>query len=326
MNTEELLRLFEESGDEFLSGEAVSRELEVSRTAVWKQIRKLEEAGFVFEASRKRGYRLISKPDLLTEESIAAHLQTREFGRRLLLMDKVDSTQNIAAQLAEQGTEEGTLVLAEQQLSGRGRMGRGWVSPYGKGLWMSLVLRPPLPVSSAPQLTLLTAVALCRALRLQTGLDIGIKWPNDLLHEGKKLSGILLESAAEDERIRHIVAGVGISVNLAEGDYPDELLERAASLRIAAGRTFDRALIAGAFLNEWESLYKVYLAEGFAPVKLLWEALSVSLHRKIAISTPQGVIQGTPIGLHESGALQVELEDGTITALFSAEMGEPVRS
>jgi BirA family biotin operon repressor/biotin-[acetyl-CoA-carboxylase] ligase len=323
MNTERLIRLFEESGDGYLSGEAVSRELQVSRTAVWKQIRKLEESGYSFEASRKLGYRLLSRPDLLTEERIVANLRTSVFGRRLLLLDKVDSTQNIAAQLAEQGAEEGTLVLAEQQLSGRGRMGRGWISPYAKGLWMSMVLRPPLLVSSAPQLTLLTAVALCRALRSSTGLDIGIKWPNDLLVGGKKLSGILLESAAEDERIRHIVAGVGISVNLEASDYPEELLERAESLRIAAGRLFDRAEIAAGFLNEWESLYRLYLSEGFAPVKLLWEALSVSLHRKTVLMTPQGEVTGTPVGLHESGALQVKLEDGTVKTLFSAEMGEP---
>ncbi|QJC51899.1 biotin--[acetyl-CoA-carboxylase] ligase [Paenibacillus albicereus] len=324
MDLDRLLELFEESAGRFRSGEEVSRELGVSRTAVWKGIRRLQEQGVEFEASRKLGYRLVGRPEALDAESIGALLRTESFGRRLVVLDKVDSTQNVAQQLALQGAEEGTLVIAEQQLSGRGRMGRGWVSPYGKGLWMSLVLRPQLPVGSAPQLTLLTAVALCRALRGETGLDIGIKWPNDLLVGGRKLSGILLESAAEDERLRHVVAGIGISVNLSEADYPPELLDKAVSLRMAAGRMFSRGELAAAFLLEWERLYRLYVEEGFGPVRLLWEALSVSLHREMSLRTPQGELVATPLGLHESGALLVRLPDGTERTLFSAEMGEPV--
>lgn len=323
MNTDKLLMLFDEAGEQFLSGESISRELGVSRTAVWKNIHKLQEQGYSFEASRKLGYRITGRPDPLEASVLEKLLETKTFGRKLVVLQKVDSTQNIAQQLAQQGAEEGTLVIAEQQLSGRGRMGRGWVSPFGKGIWMSMVLRPLLPVASAPQLTLLTAVALCRSLRAETGLDIGIKWPNDLLIAGRKISGILLESAAEDERLSYVVAGIGISVNLAENDYPEELLEKAVSLRLAAGREFSRTRLTASFLRDWEALYHLYLEEGFAPIRSLWEALSVSLNHRTMLRTPQGVLEGTPIGLHETGAIMVEFEDGTQRPLYSAEMGEP---
>jgi BirA family biotin operon repressor/biotin-[acetyl-CoA-carboxylase] ligase len=189
---------------------------------------------------------------------------------------------------------------------------------------MSMVLRPAVPIHFAPQLTLLTAVALCRSLKRVTSLPIGIKWPNDLLIEGKKISGILLESAAEDERLRYVIAGIGISVNLEQSDYPAELLEKAVSLQMAAGQRWDRSELIAAFLQDWEQLYRLYEEEGFGPIIVLWEALAVSLGKPVRLATPQGELQGIPVGLAESGAIRIKLEDGTIQSVFSAEMGEPL--
>lgn len=323
MNNEPLLRLFEDKPGEYVSGESISQELGVSRTAIWKQIRKLEAAGYHFEASRRLGYRLLSVPDNLTVDEVTRRLETNVFGQNLHLFETVESTQNVARAAAEEGAAEGTVFLAEQQLSGRGRMGRGWVSPRGKGIWMSMVLRPTVPIHFAPQLTLLTAVALCRSLKRITALPIGIKWPNDLLIEGKKISGILLESAAEDERLRYVIAGIGISVNLEESDYPAELLEKAASLRIISGQKWTREQIIADFLKEWEQLYFLYHEQGFSPIVTLWEALSVSLGKPARLITPQGDIIGVPIGLDESGAIRIEFADGSVRPVFSAEMGEP---
>ncbi|KQO17359.1 biotin--[acetyl-CoA-carboxylase] ligase [Paenibacillus sp. Leaf72] len=323
MSHENLLRLFADRDGEYVSGEHISRELKVSRTAVWKQIRKLESQGFEFEASRRLGYRLLSMPDKLDMAALLTNLKTKKFGQKLQVLESVESTQNIAQALAEGGAEEGMLVVAEQQLSGRGRMGRGWISPLGKGIWMSMVMRPTVPIYFAPQLTLLTAVALCRSLKRLTKLDIGIKWPNDLLINGKKISGILLESAAEDERLRYVIAGIGISVNLQQADYPEELLEKATSLRMASGEKQIREAIIADFLLEWEQLYELYQSEGFAPIVTLWESLSVSLHKPATLLTPQGVVEGTPRGLDASGALIVEKLDGSQALIFSAEMGEP---
>ncbi|WP_053376365.1 biotin--[acetyl-CoA-carboxylase] ligase [Paenibacillus sp. FJAT-27812] len=324
MNHEPLLRLFEDRPGEYISGESMSQELGVSRTAIWKQIRKLEAAGYHFEASRRLGYRLLSVPDNLAVEELTSRLNTRSFGKTIHYFETVESTQNLARTAAEEGAAEGTLFLAEQQVSGRGRMGRNWVSPRGKGVWMSMVMRPSVPIHFAPQLTLLTAVALCRSLKRVTSLPIGIKWPNDLLIGGKKISGILLESAAEDERLRYVIAGIGISVNLEESDYPVELLEKATSLRISAERKWVREDIIAEFLKEWEQLYFLYQEQGFSPIITLWEALSVSLGKTARLMTPQGDITGIPIGLDESGAIRIQLADGTVKPVFSAEMGEPL--
>ncbi|RCW51075.1 biotin--[acetyl-CoA-carboxylase] ligase [Paenibacillus prosopidis] len=324
MNNTSLLQLFELQPGQYVSGESISQELGVSRTAIWKQIKKLEAAGYRFEASRRLGYRLISIPDNLSAAELASRMKSNVFGKEVQLFDSVESTQNIARAAAEEGAPEGTLVIAEQQLNGRGRMGRGWVSPRGKGVWMSMVLRPSLPIYFAPQLTLLTAVALCRSLKRITALPIGIKWPNDLLIEGKKISGILLESAAEDERLTFVIAGIGISVNLEEDDYPVELLEKATSLRIAGGKKLERIDVITDFLQEWEQLYFLYQEQGFSPIVTLWEALSVSLGKPARLITPQGDIVGVPIGLDETGAIRIQLEDGSVKPVFSAEMGEPL--
>lgn len=324
MNHKPLLQLFENRSGEYVSGERISQELGVSRTAIWKQIRKLEAAGYQFEASRRLGYKLLSTPDQIAVDELSNRMTTGLFGQTIHYFETVESTQNLARAAAEEGAAEGTLFIAEQQISGRGRMGRSWVSPRGKGVWMSMVLRPKVPIHFAPQLTLLTAVALCRSLKRLTALPIGIKWPNDLLIDGKKISGILLESAAEDERLRYVIAGIGISVNLDESDYPDGLLEKATSLRISSGLKWAREDVIAEFLKEWEQLYVLYQEQGFGPIVTLWEALSVSLGKPARLVTPQGDFVGIPIGLDESGAIRIKLEDGTVRPVFSAEMGEPV--
>ncbi|MFB9329613.1 biotin--[acetyl-CoA-carboxylase] ligase [Paenibacillus aurantiacus] len=321
-----ILTLLEEGGEQYVSGERLSRELGISRTAIWKQIRKLEAQGYRIEASPRLGYRLTGRPSRMTMVELLGNLQGTTLVSGIKLFETTDSTQNIAHKLAEEGAEEGTLVIAEQQTSGRGRMGRAWVSPAGKGIYMSMVLRPSLPLQFAPQLTLLAAVALCRALKELVPVEIGIKWPNDLLINGKKISGILLESSAEDERIRHVIMGIGISVNLTIEDYPSELAEIATSLRIASGEIVDRASVVGAFVKQFEHLYRLYLKEGFATIQSLWEALSVTLHKPAKLMTPGGVVEGVPVALTESGALLVRLADGSELPVFSAEAVRPLDS
>ncbi|OXS61162.1 biotin--[acetyl-CoA-carboxylase] ligase [Cohnella sp. CIP 111063] len=322
MSKANLLSLLEEREGQYVSGEEISRALNVSRTAVWKQVRKLEADGYRIEAVPRLGYRLTAKPSRLTLQELLPKLRTTSFGRRLTLLDVTDSTQNELRKLAEQGAAEGTLVIAEQQTSGRGRMGRSWVSPFGKGIWMSLLLRPPVPLPLTPQLTLLAAVALSRAISQQLPeLDIGIKWPNDLLVGGKKISGILLESAAEDERLNYVVVGLGVSANLEAGDYPEELLDKAVSLKMASGETVNRSALIASVLEQFEQLYKLYLEQGFAPIRTLWEARSVTLGKRTELYTPQGKVVGVPLGLDEMGGLRVELEDGSLHTVYSAEVG-----
>ncbi|MGG1313430.1 biotin--[acetyl-CoA-carboxylase] ligase [Cohnella laeviribosi] len=321
LNQPSLLALLEAADrDAYVSGEEISKRLNVSRTAIWKQIRKLEAEGYVIEAVPRLGYRLVGRPSRLTRQEVQTRLQTREFGRHLHLFDSVSSTQDVLRELAEEGAPEGTLVIAEQQTQGRGRMGRVWVSPPGKGVWMSLLLRPQVPLQATPQLTLLAAVALRRAVSAVVPLDIGIKWPNDLLVDGKKISGILLESAAEEERLRYVVVGLGISANLEPEDYPEDVASKAVSLKMAAGRPVDRAELIAVTLKEFEELYELYLRDGFEPIRALWEAHSVNLNRKTTLATPRGPIEGIPRGLNDMGGLLVELSDGTLMPVYSAEI------
>ncbi|MNB99129.1 Bifunctional ligase/repressor BirA [compost metagenome] len=240
---------------------------------------------------------------------------------RLQLLDSVISTQEEAKKLAEAGAPEGTAVRAEEQTGGRGRMGRKWHSPSGKGIWMSIVLRPDLPLALTPQLTLLTGVAVCTAIREVTGVPAGIKWPNDLLAGGRKICGILLESCLREGGLHYAIAGIGISANLTEEDYPDHLQGVGTSLLIEGGGIpVDRERLTQAVLTEVEYLYSLYIEQGFQPVKQLWESMSVTLGRQISFSTPQGRCEGRAVGLDESGGLLLQDEAGNITSILSGEI------
>jgi BirA family biotin operon repressor/biotin-[acetyl-CoA-carboxylase] ligase len=316
---ERILDIFRRHPGEFVSGEQLSEALQCSRTAIWKHIQSLREQGFEFEAVPRKGYRLLQQPDRLSAAKLLASLRTSVMGRNLRLYDVVDSTQTIAKQLAAEGAPEGTVVIAEQQTAGRGRMGRAWHSPKGKGIWMSLLLKPRIPIHFTPQLTLLVAVAVCRTLRRVAGVTAAIKWPNDLLIDGRKVCGILLEITAEDERLRSVIAGIGISVNLTEDDYPEHLKPIATSLRIAAGKEFDRTELIAAVLEEFERIYRLYHEEGFEPIRTAWEALTISLGRGIRAGSPKGVVEGTALEIDDMGALVVRQADGQIVKLYSAD-------
>lgn len=321
MGTSELINMLLEHPGQYISGEEMSRRLSISRTAVWKQIAKLREQGYEFESAPRRGYRLISQPDRLSQTALLHALSgNQSLGNRIKLLTSVTSTQEEVRRLAEEGAPHGTLVVAEEQTAGRGRQGRRWYSPPGKGIWMSLLLRPDRqPVSIAPQLTLLTAVAVCRAVR-KFGVDAGIKWPNDVLVDGRKLCGILVESIAEDELIRYAIAGIGIDVNLQLEDIPQELLPRVTSVQIASGRRVERTELIGAVMMEMEQLYQLYTEKGFAPIAHLWEALSVTLGRRITMRTPDGEISGQATALAENGALLLLEDSGNTRMIFSGEV------
>jgi BirA family biotin operon repressor/biotin-[acetyl-CoA-carboxylase] ligase len=317
---ERILQVFAEHPGAFLSGEELSRRLACSRTAIWKHINSLRDSGYVFESAPRKGYRLLKEPEKLNTAELIAGLTTKVMGRDLHVFDELDSTQTKAHALVGSGAIEGTLVIAESQTAGRGRLGRQWHSPSGKGIWMSLILTPKIPLFYTPQLTLLAAVALCRSIHKVCQVDIGIKWPNDLLIGGKKISGILLESSGEDERLKYVVAGIGISANLLTEDYPPELRDSATSLAIESGAKVSRVAVIQAFLQEFEDLYALYHEQGFAPIRLLWEALSVSLYRPIRTLTSSGYIEGIAESIDATGALTIRTHSGEIIKVFSGEV------
>ncbi|MDQ0655452.1 biotin--[acetyl-CoA-carboxylase] ligase [Paenibacillus sp. W2I17] len=317
---EDLLHMLLNAEGRFVSGEEISRNLSISRTAVWKHVNKLRDMGYEFEAVSRKGYRLVTKPDSIDATALQLALDTTVFGRKAVLLTSTLSTQGDVLKLAEQGQAEGAVVIAEEQTGGRGRFGRQWFSPPGKGIWMSVLLRPDLPLQHTPQLTLLTGVAVCRAVRACSGADAGIKWPNDLLIDGRKVCGILLESTVEDHEVRYCIAGIGVDVNFDPEDYPEDLTTIATSLKMETGQSVDRTKLTAAILTELEQLYFLYQKEGFGVISALWEALSVSMNREITVTNPHGVIEGKAIGLDPSGALIVEKHDGEHTLIISGEI------
>ncbi|ETT34269.1 MULTISPECIES: biotin--[acetyl-CoA-carboxylase] ligase [Paenibacillus] len=317
---EDLLHMLLNAEGRFVSGEEISRNLSISRTAVWKHVNKLRDMGYEFEAVSRKGYRLVTKPDSIDATGLQLALDTTVFGRKAVLLASTLSTQGDVLKLAEQGQAEGAVVIAEEQTGGRGRFGRQWFSPPGKGIWMSVLLRPDLPLQHTPQLTLLTGVAVCRAVRACSGADAGIKWPNDVLIDGRKVCGILLESTVEDHEVRYCIAGIGVDVNFDPEDYPEDLTTIATSLKMETGQSVDRTKLTAAILTELEQLYFLYQKEGFGVISALWEALSVSMNREITVTNPHGVIEGKAIGLDPSGALIVEKHDGEHTLIISGEI------
>ena len=236
-----ILQALRTAGDASVSGAELARHLEVSRAAVWARIQELRSLGYEIEASPHHGYRLLTVPDLLHADDLLARLgHTKIVGRDIRVFQETTSTNDVVEKLARDEVKEGIVVFAESQSKGRGRLGRKWVSPARKGLWFSVLLRPDLRPQAATQLTILSAVALRRAIEAETGLRAEIKWPNDILVNGRKAAGILTELRAELDRVQHLILGIGIDVNLNAGDFPSELRNHATSLKVELGKQVSR--------------------------------------------------------------------------------------
>lgn len=315
-----LLEAFSNAEGGFVSGQKLSEYIGCSRTAVWKHIEELRKDGYELEAVRRLGYRITKKPNKISGNEIKIGLKTNKMGHYVHFEETVTSTQKIAQTLANEGAVEGTIVVAEQQTEGRGRMARQWYSPSGTGIWMSLIIRPNLPVQATPQLTLLTAVAIVQAIKEITPLEPDIKWPNDILINGKKLVGILTELQAEADQVHSIIIGIGINVNHVLTDFPEELHPIATSIHLETDEQWDRAQLIQEILLKFEALYSIYLAQGFRPIKLLWEGYAISLHKPIRARTINGSVEGNAIGIDDSGVLLIETSDGSIKQIYSADI------
>lgn len=317
---ETILRLLKERSPEYVSGEEICRLLNVTRTAVWKHIQALRESGYEIEARPRAGYTLTGIPDRLYPEEIRDGLSNRFLGRKIYYFDTVSTTNDKAKELARQGDGEGTLIVAEEQTGGKGRLGRKWFAPKYKGIWFSLILCPPVLPPEANQVTMLAAVAVASAIKKETGIEAGIKWPNDLLVGSKKICGILTELSAEMERINYLVAGIGINVNQDETDFPEELRESAASLKNEFKRKIDRVRLIQTTLAEFEGWYGTWLEQGFAPVLARWKEMSVSLNCPVRISTPNNSWDGWAEDIDGDGALLLRLPGGDLKRVISGEV------
>lgn len=315
-----LLDAFSENENLYLSGQTLADVIGCSRTAVWKHIEELRKEGFELEAIRNKGYRIMKTPEKITADEIRLGLKTKFLGQTIHYEESVESTQRIAHRLAYENVPEGTIVVAEEQISGRGRMDRKWYSPKYTGVWMSIILRPNIPLAKAPQLTLIAAVAVVQTIEGLTGLSPEIKWPNDILINGKKMTGILTELQAEADRINSIIMGIGINVNQLLGDFPVELQSIATSIAIEKGSIHSRAAIIRSVLSNLEKLYLLYLEKGFYPIKLLWEGYAISIGKDIRARTLTNVIEGKALGITDDGVLRIEDKDGEIHLVYSADI------
>lgn len=291
--------------DVYVSGQELCNKFGVSRTAIWKVINQLKEAGYEIEAAQNKGYHLIAAPDVMTEAELESLKNTQWAGCEICCFDSIDSTNTKAKELAEAGHPSGTLVVADQQTLGRGRRGRSWESPARTGIFMTLMLKPDINPNNASMLTLVAAMATARAITEVTGEAAQIKWPNDIVMNGKKVVGILTEMSAQFDYINHIVVGIGINVHNEE--FPEEIAKTASSLLLECGHRIHRASLIEAFLEEFERLYAVYLeTEDMSGLQKEYDSLLVNRGRQVRVLDPKEPFEGKAMGITKKGELIVD--------------------
>lgn len=300
----EILDYFRKADGNFVSGQQISKDLHVSRTAIWKHINVLKERGYIFESSTRKGYRLIYAPNLLTPLEIDSALHTETFGRHVVYLESTQSTNEEAKKIAREGAEEGTIVVAEEQITGHGRLVRGFYSPFAKGIWFSLILRPKFFPMEASKCTLLAAVGVCRGIRRMGLADAGIKWPNDILVHGKKLVGILTLMSASMEKIDYIIMGIGINTGIKKNEFPEDFREGATSF-LNEGINVSRKDLLAAILGELEKEYSIAQDEGFDKVLDDWRALSVTLGQEVRVIFGDDSYTGKAVDIDRDGCLLV---------------------
>ncbi|NSI72239.1 biotin--[acetyl-CoA-carboxylase] ligase [[Eubacterium] rectale] len=302
---EEILRLLR-SADGYISGQELCNRFGVSRTAVWKAINQLKEAGYEIEAQQNKGYRLMAAPDLMTEAEIKSLMHTEWVAKEVLYFDTIDSTNTKAQELAEKGYPSGTLVVADKQESGKGRRGRSWVSPSGTGIFMTLMIKPDINPNNASMLTLVAALAVAKAITSVTGEEALIKWPNDIVINGKKVCGILTEMNAQFDYINHIVVGIGINVH--NESFPEEISQMASSLMIeAGGKRFHRAQIIAETMSYFEQYYDTFLkTQDLSALVREYDELLVNRNKSVRVLDPKEPFDGKAMGITPKGELIVD--------------------
>lgn len=313
MAVEQIVAMLREAGGGEVSSRAICERLAVSRAAVWKQVETLRAGGYVIEACSRRGYRLVAAPDTPHAAEVLPLLTTRRLGRACHYADETGSTNRDGAARALAGADEGLVLVAGCQTAGRGRMTRAWFSPPGANLYFSLLLRPDVELAQAASLPLVLGLAVAEALSgLSPEVRPLVKWPNDILVQGRKVCGILCEMQAETDRVRHIIAGVGVNVNLTRDALPDDLRDRATSLRIETGKTFSRAAVLAAILNRFEPLYDRWRAEGLAPLVPAVNERDALRGRIITLEQGGRRIEGRADGIQPDGALLLRTSEGLV--------------
>ena len=312
-----ILKTLYEKKDEYVPLELLVNETGKSQKEVETEFDTLEDEGYIINHT-KLGYRLIKTPNLLLPYEVKKGLKTKFMGKDIHYFKEVDSTNDVAKYLAENGAEEGTVVVAEIQNRGKGRRGKTWISPPG-GVWMSIILRPDIPPSRAPQLTLVTGVAVAETLKKELKLNVGIKWPNDILIGNKKVCGILTEVNASINKVNYVIVGIGIDMNVDVPLFPPDLQKGATSLKNELDTEINGAILVQKFLLNLEKLYNQFTADKFPDILNEWRSLSKTIGSRVEVRTRGKTVQGYAVGINKDGILILELDDGSLKKMISGE-------
>ena len=316
----DILALLRNSKD-YVSGQQLCDRFGVSRTAVWKVINQLKEEGYQIESVTRKGYRLVECPEIFSEWEITSRLTTAWAGQKICYYEETGSTNIDAKRLAEEGALHGTTVVADKQSQGRGRRGRSWQSPSGSAVYMSIALKPDFAPDKASMLTLVMALSVVEAITELTGLEAAIKWPNDIVVNGKKVCGILTEMSAEPDYIHYVVIGVGINVNNQTQDFEDEVRQIATSLKIEADKTISRAAMVERILFYFEKNYDTFVRKlDLSELQEAYQKYLINLNAEVKVLDPKGEYTGIARGINATGELLVEKEDGTIETVYACEV------
>ncbi len=316
-----LVHLLVKNATVLVPGPKIASEIGVSRSTVWMWIEKLRALGVAIKGHPRGGYQLQKLPDILVPSLVRSEPLHGEIGHKIIHYFRAESTNTVALELSPHDGPHGTVVIAEEQTAGRGRMGRTWYSEKSSGIYVSILLRPPLSPAAAPILTLLAGIAACEAIRSVTGLSVDIRWPNDLLVNGKKVCGILTEMQAEVDRLHRVVLGIGINVN--HHEMPEELRPIATSLAIEGGQRYSRLQILVALLRELEHFYHLFLKDGNAAIIRHWTSASTYAEgKRVRIKTRAGEFSVTTAGLDLTGALKIRYDDGKEELFVAGEISE----
>ncbi len=300
----------------YVSGEDLSSHLKISRQALWKHIQEFKDSGYEIEAVPHLGYKLVSSPDRLFASEINRGLNTKFIGKKIYYFDSIGSTMDMAQELGIKQAAEGTVILSENQSKGRGRMGRQWLSPKYKGIYLSLILRPKISPNASAILTLLAAVSICEAIKKVAGMEAKIKWPNDIFIQQKKLGGILTELNAEADQIRFLVIGIGLNIN----NDKKSLVSGATSLKEEKGQVLNRVELLQEMLRVLERNYLSFQNKGAGPIADKWRSLSATLGKRIKVSLSGGHLEGEAVDIDSDGALLLRNDAGLISRVTSGDV------
>ena len=321
MLDENILNALRHNKDSYVSGEELCKLADISRAAIWKHIEKLREEGYDIEAVPHLGYKLVAIPDSLIPSEIKWKLKTKVFGRSIISYRKVDSTNIIAYELAQKGMKEGAVILADEQVKGKGRHGRHWSSPSKGGIYMSCILRPSIAPNEISRITLLAAIAVAQAIRDFSSLEVTIDWPNDIMMDQKKLCGILTEMRAEQDSVDFVVLGIGINVNSSKSELPKGASSIREELHRRGGKIIlSRVELTKKVLERLEEYYNLMKSEGFEPIIDIWKDLSVMIGSRVKVSLHDKTFEGLAHDIDPDGALVVRTESGVLEKISSGDV------